>query len=106
MRRYEEEIGLNILYEYPENKTKIDVYFNRRPEWLESISGYILNFKGRVDCPSIKNFILEDMPNGKDLLIFGKITESRFNMDVSYPLSPYIAFAIALTSFDSRIMIE
>jgi Tub family len=59
-----------------------------------------------VDCPSIKNFILEDKPNDKDLVIFGKITENRFNMDVSYPISPYIAFTIALTSFDSRIMME
>lgn len=94
------------MYEYPENKSKIIEYKNRKPVWLESISGYMLNFKGRVDCPSIKNFILEDKPDGKDLVIFGKITDNKFNMDVSYPITPYIAFGVALSSFDSRIMCE
>jgi tubby-related protein 1 len=39
-------------------------------------------------------------------MIFGKVNESKFNLDMAYPISPLIAFGIALSSFDSRIMCE
>jgi len=66
----------------------------------------MLNFKGRVEAASIKNFILEDRLNGPETMIFGKVTDSKFNLDMAYPISPIIAFAVALSSFDSRIMCE
>ncbi len=56
---YEEEIPLNVLADYPENKEKIRVLRNRQPVWMREIGGYMLNFRGRVERPSIKNFILE-----------------------------------------------
>lgn len=39
-------------------------------------------------------------------MIFGKVNESKFNLDMAHPISPVIAFAVALSSFDSRIMCE
>ena len=66
----------------------------------------MLNFRGRVEKASIKNFILEEQEGGPEVLMFGKVTESKFNIDMSPPLSPYIAFAVALSSFDTRIMCE
>lgn len=66
----------------------------------------MLNFKGRVEAASIKNFILETKPEGPETMLFGKVNESKFNLDIMQPMSTYLAFAIALTSFDSRIMCE
>lgn len=67
----------------------------------------MLNFRGRVGRPSIKNFILEEVnESNHEVLLFGKASDSKFNMDISGPLSPMIGFAIALSSFDSRIMCE
>ena len=56
---YDEEIPLNILYDKEDNKEKIRLLKNRAPVWVKEISGYMLNFRGRVEKPSIKNFILE-----------------------------------------------
>jgi hypothetical protein len=44
------------------------------------------------------------IPVGKDLsiapLLFGKVKENLFNMDIGSPLSPFVAFGIVLASFD------
>jgi tubby-related protein 1 len=66
----------------------------------------MLNFHGRVECPSIKNFILEDREGGSEVLLFGKINDNSFNLDVTAPMSPLLATAVALSSFDSRMMCE
>jgi hypothetical protein len=39
-------------------------------------------------------------------MIFGKVGENTFSMDVYHPLSPCIGFGIAMSSFDSRFLIE
>lgn len=83
---------------------------NRQPVWIKEINGnsggYMLNFKGRVERPSIKNFILEETLNGPDVLLFGKVNENKFTIDVSSRISVFIGFAVALSSFDSRLMCE
>lgn len=66
----------------------------------------MLNFRGRVERPSIKNFILEEGINGADVVLFGKVNDNKFNFDISSRISTYIAFALALSSFDSRLMCE
>lgn len=103
---YEEEVSLCSLYEHPENRNKIVIYHNRKPQWMENMGGYMLNFKGRVECASIKNFILEAETDGHELVLFGKVNDNKFNLDMAHPLSPLVAFAVALSSFDSRIMCE
>ncbi|KAF9157801.1 hypothetical protein DFQ26_008313 [Actinomortierella ambigua] len=40
------------------------------------------------------------------ILQFGRITEDSFTMDCQYPLTPFQAFAIALTSFDAKLACE
>ena len=66
----------------------------------------MLNFRGRVQTASIKNFILEETLEGPELMLFGKVNENQFNLDMMSSISPLIAFGIALSSFDSRIMCE
>jgi tubby and related proteins len=106
VRMYDEEVSLAQLFEHPENRDKIDMLHNRKPKWIEQLGGYMLNFKGRVEVASIKNFILEDQVDGPDIMLFGKVNDSKFNLDMSTLITPLIAFGIALSSFDSRIMCE
>ena len=39
-------------------------------------------------------------------MLFGKVNDEKFNLDMICPICPLIAFGIALSSFDSRIMCE
>jgi hypothetical protein len=37
-------------------------------------------------------------------MLFGKQTDNNFNLDASSGLSPFIAFAVAIASFDNRLI--
>lgn len=85
---------------------------NKSPRWHEQLQCWCLNFKGRVTVASVKNFQLgpfvEDFYNvsneekDKVILQFGKIGQDIFTMDYRYPLSAFQAFAICLSSFDTK----
>ncbi|KAL7614058.1 hypothetical protein Lser_V15G07259 [Lactuca serriola] len=85
---------------------------NKSPRWHEQLQCWCLNFKGRVTVASVKNFQIgasvEDCYNvsneEKDRVIlqFGKIGQDIFTMDYGYPLSAFQAFAICLSSFDTK----
>jgi hypothetical protein len=63
----------------------------------------MLNFKGRVSCPSIKNFILEDIYEN-EAMIFGRTDENNFVVEVNDKISVFLAFAITLSTFDTKII--
>ncbi|XAR61749.1 hypothetical protein NMG60_11016256 [Bertholletia excelsa] len=85
---------------------------NKAPRWHEQLQCWCLNFKGRVTVASVKNFQLvaavdsgQNVPASeqeKVILQFGKIGKDTFTMDYRYPLSAFQAFAICLTSFDTK----
>ncbi|KAL4577641.1 hypothetical protein LXL04_013752 [Taraxacum kok-saghyz] len=85
---------------------------NKSPRWHEQLQCWCLNFKGRVTVASVKNFQLgasvDDCDNVVDeekdrvVLQFGKIGQDIFTMDYGYPLSAFQAFAICLSSFDTK----
>uniref|UniRef100_A0A7N0TXN9 Tubby-like F-box protein n=1 Tax=Kalanchoe fedtschenkoi TaxID=63787 RepID=A0A7N0TXN9_KALFE len=85
---------------------------NKTPRWHEQLQCWCLNFKGRVTVASVKNFQLvasvephQDVPAAeqeKVILQFGKIGKDIFTMDYRYPLSAFQAFAICLSSFDTK----
>ncbi|KAG7037866.1 Tubby-like F-box protein 5, partial [Cucurbita argyrosperma subsp. argyrosperma] len=85
---------------------------NKAPRWHEQLQCWCLNFKGRVTVASVKNFQLvaaaETSENvsaaeqEKVILQFGKIGKDIFTMDYRYPLSAFQAFAICLSSFDTK----
>jgi hypothetical protein len=85
---------------------------NKAPRWHEQLQCWCLNFRGRVTVASVKNFQLVasvDPSLGvpaaeqeKVILQFGKIGKDIFTMDYRYPLSAFQAFAICLTSFDTK----
>ncbi|KAL8145026.1 tubby-like F-box protein 5 [Apium graveolens] len=85
---------------------------NKSPRWHEQLQCWCLNFKGRVTVASVKNFqlvaavdISQNVPPAeqeKVILQFGKIGKDIFTMDYRYPLSAFQAFAICLSSFDTK----
>lgn len=85
---------------------------NKAPRWHEQLQCWCLNFRGRVTVASVKNFQLvaaaEPCQNvslaeqEKVILQFGKIGKDIFTMDYRYPLSAFQAFAICLSSFDTK----
>lgn len=89
---------------------------NKSPRWHEQLQCWCLNFKGRVTVASVKNFQLvaaiessaEPAQSDQDkvLLQFGKIGKDTFTMDYRYPLSAFQAFAICLSSFDTKLARE
>ncbi|CAA6663477.1 unnamed protein product [Spirodela intermedia] len=89
---------------------------NKSPRWHEQLQCWCLNFRGRVTVASVKNFQLvasTDDGRGRQeeddddvLLQFGKVGKDLFTMDFRYPLSAFQAFAICLSSFDTKISCE
>ncbi|KAK6130441.1 hypothetical protein DH2020_035851 [Rehmannia glutinosa] len=87
---------------------------NKSPRWHEQLQCWCLNFHGRVTVASVKNFQLVASPeNGvagpehdKVILQFGKVGKDVFTMDYRYPISAFQAFAICLSSFDTKIACE
>ncbi|XP_057975974.1 tubby-like F-box protein 5 [Malania oleifera] len=85
---------------------------NKPPRWHEQLQCWCLNFKGRVTVASVKNFQLvaavdpshniSAAEQEKVILQFGKIGKDIFTMDYRYPLSAFQAFAICLSSFDTK----
>ncbi|KAK4276570.1 hypothetical protein QN277_014702 [Acacia crassicarpa] len=85
---------------------------NKAPRWHEQLQCWCLNFKGRVTVASVKNFQLVAAAEAQQnvsaaeqdrvILQFGKIGKDIFTMDYRYPLSAFQAFAICLSSFDTK----
>lgn len=87
------------------------------------LNAFCLNFHGRVTQASVKNFqLVTDNLAEKVYLQFGKVrsvclvlgpltgpcqvSKDRFSVDYQYPLTPFQAFAICLSSFDSKLACE
>ncbi|GFZ13699.1 tubby like protein 3 [Actinidia rufa] len=87
---------------------------NKAPRWHEQLQCWCLNFNGRVTVASVKNFQLVIAPGdgatGQDpenvIIQFGKVGKDVFTMDYQYPISAFQAFAICLSSFDTKIACE
>mmetsp|Transcript_28981 Transcript_28981/g.61255 ORF Transcript_28981/g.61255 Transcript_28981/m.61255 type:complete len:720 (+) Transcript_28981:1092-3251(+) len=77
---------------------------NKPPSWNDEVGAYVLNFNGRVTMASVKNFQLcEQDDEQKQIMQFGRIGKDEFSLDVQWPMSPFQAFAVALSSFDSKL---
>lgn len=80
---------------------------NKTPVWNDDTQSYVLNFHGRVTQASVKNFqIVHDSDPEYIVMQFGRVAEDVFTMDFRYPMCALQAFAIALSSFDSKLACE
>ncbi|XP_022748558.1 tubby-like F-box protein 8 [Durio zibethinus] len=105
-----------------DGKMKPLILKNKAPRWHEQLQCWCLNFRGRVTVASVKNFQLiaatqpaagaptPSQPSPPDvdkiILQFGKVGKDLFTMDYRYPLSAFQAFAICLSSFDTKLACE
>ena len=80
---------------------------SKPPVFVPEKGRYALNFHGRVTMMSSKNFQLV-RPEDHDSVVlqFGKVGKDDFTMDFQWPLSPFQAFALTLSSFDSKLACE
>jgi len=77
---------------------------NKLPSWSDEVGGYVLNFNGRVSKASVKNFqLVEESDEENVILLFGRVGKEEFSLDMKWPMSPFQAFALALSSFDSKL---
>ena len=78
---------------------------NRPPWWNVELGAFVLNFGGRVSVASVKNFQLCDRTDHDHIMLqFGRIQgRHSFTMDFQHPLTAVQAFAIAISSLQSRI---
>ena len=105
-----------IFHARPMSTDKDDmlVLKNKAPRWHEQLQCWCLNFNGRVTVASVKNFQLvasvDSGVGGQEqddvILQFGKVGKDVFTMDYKYPISAFQAFAICLSSFDTKIACE
>ncbi|NWU72091.1 TULP3 protein, partial [Pterocles burchelli] len=80
---------------------------NKAPVWNDDTQSYVLNFHGRVTQASVKNFqIVHDNDPNYIVMQFGRVAEDVFTLDYNYPLCALQAFAIGLSSFDSKLACE
>ncbi|XP_042722556.1 tubby-related protein 3 isoform X1 [Lagopus leucura] len=80
---------------------------NKAPVWNDDSQSYVLNFHGRVTQASVKNFqIVHDNDPDYIVMQFGRVAEDVFTLDYNYPLCALQAFAIGLSSFDSKLACE
>ncbi|KAI8477383.1 MAG: tubby C-terminal-like domain-containing protein [Monoraphidium minutum] len=80
---------------------------NKAPRWNDSMRAFCLNFGGRVTTASVKNFQLAADGDAETVVLqFGKAGDETFTCDFRWPLTPLQAFAICLSSFDSKLACE
>ncbi|KAF8753584.1 hypothetical protein HU200_011628 [Digitaria exilis] len=85
------------------------------PRWHEQLQCWCLNFRGRLVAatqpaagdPTPSQAAPAPPPeHEKVILQFGKVAKDMFTMDYRYPLSAFQAFAICLSSFDTKLACE
>lgn len=84
-------------------------YTNRKAVYNLKTNMYLLNFHKRAKIASIKNIQLVPGSNRSvseaevpAVLLMGKMDDSTFSLDFTYPLCPLQAFAIAIGVFDNN----
>lgn len=49
-------------------------FFNKPPKWNEQVQAFVLNFNGRVDKASVKNFqLIDEYDDNKIYMQFGRV---------------------------------
>ena len=100
----EEEMLSRFKSKDSEGLGRLVSLINKPPRWNDQVGAYVLNFNGRVTMASVKNFQLVDEDDHDTIILqFGRVAKDEFTMDFQFPMTPFQAFAITLSSFDSKI---
>lgn len=100
LHRDDEMLSLARNHDY----SHMHYFINKPPRWNDQVGAYVLNFNGRVTMASVKNFQMVPNDDQENVVLqFGRVAQDMFTMDFAWPLSPLQAFAVTLSSFDSKI---
>ncbi|XP_068442342.1 tubby-related protein 3 isoform X2 [Clinocottus analis] len=106
VRPQSEQESLLSRCQNPSLENLIELH-NKAPVWNDDTQSYVLNFHGRVTQASVKNFqIVHDNDPDYIVMQFGRVAEDIFTLDYNYPMCALQAFAIGLSSFDSKLACE
>lgn len=106
IRPQTENANLLACYHNRQMDNLIELH-NKTPVWNDDTASYVLNFSGRVTQASVKNFqIVHTKDNSYIVMQFGRVADDVFTLDYKYPMCAVQAFAIALSSFDSKLACE
>ena len=81
---------------------KLYLLGNMPSSWNDEAGTSVLTFNGRVTMASVKNFQL-CTNDGQHIMQFGRTGNDEFSLDVQWPMSLFQSFAVALSSFDSKL---
>jgi tubby-related protein 1 len=81
---------------------KLYILENMPSSWNDETGTSMLNFNGQVTMASVKNFQL-CTNDEQHIMQFGRTGNDEFCLDVRWPMSLFQAFAVALSSFDSKL---
>ena len=95
------KINIKIFNNNNENEININ---NKMPLWSNKYNLYQLAFNNnnRVKFKSNKNFIIINKDN-INLIECGKKEKNKFSLDFVNPISPFMAFAICISSLITKI---
>ena len=90
------------------NIEKLVCLENKPLSWNDEVGAYdVLNFNGRVSMASVKNIpLVEEADHDGNVILqlqFGRTGKDEFSLDVQWPMSPFQAFALALSLCDSEL---
>eukprot|EP00937_MAST-01D_sp_MAST-1D-sp2_P005014 g5014.t1 len=98
------EAGGKTLHELWDAGRKGDILHmcNKKPTWNDDVGMWSLAFEGegRVVLASAKNFVLHDPADGEVYMQFGKQDANSFTLDFRHPITPFVAFAFAMSFFE------
>ncbi|KAJ2503085.1 hypothetical protein GGH96_000528 [Coemansia sp. RSA 1972] len=77
---------------------------SKSPRWNSETRAFGLEFYNRVLESSVKNFQLVH-PEDVDYIVvqFGKVGDDSFTMDARFPMSPIMAFGVAVSAMDHKL---
>ena len=88
------------------DKRKLTILETKKPRWNAELDAWTMDFKGRVKLASKKNFQLTHKSDpDKVLMLFGKVTKSRFSLDFQPPMTACKALAVALSTFADKLAV-
>lgn len=103
----QDQDGLLALSKSGGQGRTVDCYQNKPPKWNDQVGAFVLNFNKRVTQASVKNFQLISVDDPDTVFLqFGRVGKDVFNIDFRFPLSPFQAFTICLSSFDYKLCCE
>jgi tubby-related protein 1 len=104
MNETDDRMAISFKEKEPSQTKNLICLTSMPPSWNNEVKAYAFNFNGKVIMPSVKNFQLTEESNPEKILLqFGRTGKDEFSLDVQWPLSPFQAFAFALSSFDSKL---